>query len=159
MPAEIPIPAEFAEKLPEMLRNAKMGEIKEIAKLTGVHEEKLRTMRQRMGLAFSKEERASYMQGRFIPPATRQPRRVEGVKQDIRWFTDEDQKKIRKLSFQAFVVEPQHRGGLIRRARAGDIQALVDLHEQYFHCRLPLVEDRLSPEDRQQLPWLTGKGL
>ena len=46
----------------------------------------------------------------------------------------------------------------LRKAQTGNVGALILLHEKYLRIRLPLVEQRLSPEVRASLPWIRKAG-
>lgn len=137
------------------------GSQKKIAAQLGLSPTALRHWRKKFGLpSFTQADRLAWINAGNFPKSgpRHNPRlipRITGVpRENLRMHGDmKDEFMIQRL--KALEEEDdERRKKLLKRAKGGEVAALILLYELFCRLRLPLVEEQLTPEVRERLPWI-----
>jgi hypothetical protein len=153
------LPADVQEHVVDEIRHAQYGQLEAIAVKYGLTKARIYYYRKLAGVTFGSAERSAWLKTRpkrTVPNRVRMnPKRV-GFVTPTRYvdLSPKDVESLRKLGYWLNVTEPLERAAVLRRAAAGDLAALRYIYARYSKLRLPCAEDRLTPSQRCQLPWL-----
>jgi hypothetical protein len=153
------MPPDVQQCVIDDVRTAKYGDLERIAAKYGITKARIYYYRKLAGVTFSSAERSAYLKARPkpLPPTVRRPiRKREGFVMAPHYIDlgPRDLEALRALGYRLNVEEPLKLSRLQDQARAGDLEAFKVLYRRYSKFRLPLAEAQLTPEQRQQLPWL-----